>query len=646
MLQFRPEYCIAASAAMLILLIMFFMKRNYGMRSNRIFFLMLIDCFLAAMINISTFYVISFPERYPLWFCYACNEVYLFLYNAMAVLLLLYIDSKTRIASIKKLMRGICMAIALFDALIIFTTHWTKLVVFYDENLVYTHGPMMRSLYVTAFMSVAIATAIFNAKHKMFNLYQVLSIDLFVVGVFASVIFQLGHREYVISNFVCAMVLFFIYTAFENQAYYLHGDTLCYNRRAFIKTVDLLRFKKEEYMLAIIRVADFENIRHSLGKMGVDDLSERIAERVCRKFGKSAYYIDLDCFAVSRSVSVGAGVSKKEIESCFEEQYLLQLGDDEVPIRIEPDLCFVRVNDTDISGSEMVELIQKLPEHYSEYSSAVLYADELIKPIRREKEVLRLIDKAIRNRGFVVYYQPILDVEVGSFTCAEALIRLKDEEAGLVGPEEFIPVAEKNGRIHEIGDYVFRDVCRFIRENEILSRGVNYIEINLSPEQCNRVELANQLITVAMEYGIDFRQINLEITETAEMRGQGVRNMNRLINNLHDRGVTFSLDDFGSGFAAIDYLIKLPVDIVKIDKGILWQAMNDEPSMKILKNTIRMIKEVGKKIVVEGIETREMADLLIRNGCDYLQGYLYSRPVPEEEYLEFLSRSEEYLEAL
>ncbi len=635
-LLYNPHYCIASVGANCILLIMFFMKRNYSLRSNKIFFVMLIDNLLASLINITTFYTISFPERHPQWINYASNIAYLLVYNFMAVLFLLYVDSKTKIGSIKKVMSMIGTTIIIYDAFVILTTPFTKWIIYYNEANVYSHGPLMYSLYITAFICVAIAITIFIAKRKMFNHYQVLSILLFAIGVVFAIIFQFLHRSQVISNFVCTMILFFIHTAFENQAYYLYADTLCYNRRAFIKTIDSYRFRKEDYLLAIIRIDDFENIKHSLGRMGVDDLAERIAERICREFGKSAYYVDINCFAVIK-LSANTHQLSRQIKECFTGSFNLEIGDDEIELNLEPVISFINVHGENVEGYEMTTLIQSSADHFRDTEHMIQESDELIKPIRREKEVLRLIDNAIKNDGFMVYYQPILDIHSRTFNCSEALIRLKDEKMGFVGPEEFIPIAEKNGRIHDIGDYVFRTVCRFIKVNDVLSKGVKYIEINLSPEQCNRMELANQLISVATEFGVDFRQINLEITETAEMKGYGMVSVNDLITNLHSRGVTFSLDDFGSGFAAIDYLIKLPVDIVKIDKGILWQAMNDEASMTILKNTIRMIKEVGKKIVVEGIETKEMADILIANGCDYLQGYLFSRPLPPEAYIEFIS---------
>lgn len=224
------------------------------------------------------------------------------------------------------------------------------------------------------------------------------------------------------------------------------------------------------------------------------------------------------------------------------------------------------------------------------------------------------------------------------FSSSEALIRLIDDELGFISPEEFIPIAEKNGRILEIGELVFRKVCRFMKESACLKLGVHYIEINLSPVQCFHEELAETFLAIMDQYGISPLCVNREITETAEMEHGGIRILQDNMQKMNAKGVSFSIDDFGSGFAAIDYLLRLPVSIVKIDKGILWQAMKDPNAMIVLQNTMQMLQLIGKKIVVEGVETQEMVSILCQNGCDYMQGYFYSKPLPEEEYIRFLEK--------
>ena len=156
--------------------------------------------------------------------------------------------------------------------------------------------------------------------------------------------------------------------------------------------------------------------------------------------------------------------------------------------------------------------------------------------------------------------------------------------------------------------------------------------------QCVQERLSERLMEIMKEYGIPPEQINFEITETAGLANYDMllRNMNSLIS----QGVTFSMDDYGTGFSTANYLISLPMDIVKIDKSILWPAMENKEAFVILRHTVEMLKSLNKRIVVEGVETEEMANLLIDMGCDYLQGYYYQKPVPEDKYVEFLKENQ------
>lgn len=146
--------------------------------------------------------------------------------------------------------------------------------------------------------------------------------------------------------------------------------------------------------------------------------------------------------------------------------------------------------------------------------------------------------------------------------------------------------------------------------------------------------LADKILSVFEEYKVSPKMFNFEITETAgSVNDDALRkNMKRLI----DCGSSFSMDDYGTGFSTATYLISLPLRIIKIDKSILWSAMENEEAFIILRNTVQMLKQLNKKIVVEGVETEEMRDTLIEMGCDFLQGYHYSKPLPKEAFTEYI----------
>ena len=165
-----------------------------------------------------------------------------------------------------------------------------------------------------------------------------------------------------------------------------------------------------------------------------------------------------------------------------------------------------------------------------------------------------------------VYYQPIYSTRERCFTSAEALVRIRDEKGEIVPPGIFIEVAEQNGLILRLGEMVFEKVCRCVKEHDIEQYGLHYIEINLSVVQCSYEQLAEDYIKIMEKYNIPSEFINLEITESASMEAKRI-----LLNNMRslmDYGVRFSLDDFGTGQSNLNYIVDMPVDIVKFDKDM------------------------------------------------------------------------------
>ena len=274
---------------------------------------------------------------------------------------------------------------------------------------------------------------------------------------------------------------------------------------------------------------------------------------------------------------------------------------------------------------------EKLP-----YNGEVIHADG--STVKRMVSLLTgmdsIIERALANHGFHVYYQPIYSIEKKRFVSAEALLRLIDEKEGFISPEIFIPAAEKSGAIHKIGDYVLTEVFQFIASSEYKKLGLEYIEINLSVSQCMHHGLADSILESMSRYGVSSNQVNLEITESAASYDQSVMSEN--LEQLSAAGLTFSLDDYGTGYSNMYRIAALPLKIVKLDKTFV----NNQNSKMwtILQNTVRMIKDLNMEIVVEGIETEEMVKKFSDLKCDFIQGYFFSKPIPQREFEEFIDR--------
>ncbi len=248
-----------------------------------------------------------------------------------------------------------------------------------------------------------------------------------------------------------------------------------------------------------------------------------------------------------------------------------------------------------------------------------------------ESKILVALKNAIKTRNLKVYYQPIYDTNMNCILTAEALVRLDDPVLGLVTPDKFIPLAEKNGLIKDVGDFVFEEVCSFLDRHRSNQFSFSKVEVNLSVLQCADEELPGRWAAIMKKYNVTPEKFCLEITESAMMSSRS--NMGKVIRALKEQGFSFALDDYGTGFSNDFVITEFPFDLIKIDKSIVWGADNNEKGDKLLHHIISMIHDLDMKVVAEGVETESQRAKLEQANVEYLQGFLFSKPVPETEAL-------------
>lgn len=272
----------------------------------------------------------------------------------------------------------------------------------------------------------------------------------------------------------------------------------------------------------------------------------------------------------------------------------------------------------------------------------VMIDDTILVEKNKIAKVETIVQDAILQDGFDVFYQPIYSNSKKAFVSAEALVRLKDTTTvGYISPELFIPISEQNGMIHDLGNTVFRKVCKFVSEKKLEEYGVHYIEVNLSGAQFMNDRLNEMLADCVKAYHISPEFINLEITETASVEAASMLEYN--MHRLKACNFTFSMDDFGTGYSNLSKIAQSNFDIIKLDKSLIWPCFDPETEKEariILESSVDMILKLGKEIVAEGVETKEQVDYLSGLGVEYLQGYYFSRPISEEQYIEFLRENQ------
>lgn len=262
--------------------------------------------------------------------------------------------------------------------------------------------------------------------------------------------------------------------------------------------------------------------------------------------------------------------------------------------------------------------------------------------IREQRQVKAEITKALAEDRLEVYFQPIYSIHRERFVSAEALARIVTTEGKLLMPGIFIPVAEEYGLISQIGEKVFELTCRFFREEKMTERGIDYFEVNLSVAQCENARLHEVYQRIMNKEDISPDAINLEITESSALKNRNILLDN--MNALGNLGCSFALDDFGTGESNLNYILDMPVQLIKFDRSMVQDYFVNERAKVVMRSTVAMIKEIGLKIVAEGVETKEQLDAMKELGVDYIQGYYFSKPLPRKEFLKFLEKNNQTVE--
>jgi EAL domain-containing protein (putative c-di-GMP-specific phosphodiesterase class I) len=261
----------------------------------------------------------------------------------------------------------------------------------------------------------------------------------------------------------------------------------------------------------------------------------------------------------------------------------------------------------------------------------VLVFNTKIMEIRQRKlDVMDAIRNAVNDDSKVrVYYQPIYNIATGKMVSAEALVRIEDEVLGRLMPTEFIPLAEQTGSIVKLTTIILRKVCRRLRESAETLAQLEYISVNLSVEDFSSPDVAGTLLGIIKAEGIASSRIGFELTES--MLIESYAPIARTLSILAASGVTFALDDFGIGYSNIIALSSLPFNTVKIDRSVV---VNAESDYKMLELLVLMLRKMGKKLVAEGVETHNQLEIVRQAGIHWVQGFLFSPPVSDEEFLQ------------
>lgn len=641
---------ICSVVTLIVLILSLFIRRMTRGTSNVIFFLLTITVFLSGIFDIARLCLPKYltPSVQSQYLVYGLNYAYYIFRNLSTPVYILFIFSICGMWHdfYNDMLLKVTWAVPVTGiiGLIVVDCFIHKIFVITPE-LVYERGPWLSYIRIAAIwiLAYSIICLIYNknmlTKHKFYLLLSLSPIN--IIGI----LIQSYWPQYIVEIICTTFPLLFISLAVQKPEEIIDMNSGSLNLQAFKNELRRNFAAKRKSRLISMQIIDFERIKNQFGKENLKTFLSYIIKSlytICKNDEYEVYYLDEGAFSILtlKDDQKGNEELARRVRNFMAGRHTIN----NINFMIDFKICYLRCPE-DLKDFDSVINFERNMLHILMETNSLIYLEEISdsRDFQIHYQIDHIIQKGISNNNFEMYYQPIYDIEKKQFVSAEALIRLKDDELGFISPAVFIPAAEKSGTIHQIGDFVLEDVISFISKNSIDYYGLEYIELNLSVAQCIESNLSEKILKLLEKYTVSPDQINLEITETSQNVNFEIIEKN--INLLAQSGISFSLDDYGTGYSNILRITKLPLHIIKLDKSFVDDL--ERPGMKtIIKETIAMLKKMNKKILIEGVETYEDFDYFRAAGCDYVQGYYFSKPLNRDEFFRFLESTNDIVEVL
>ena len=420
------------------------------------------------------------------------------------------------------------------------------------------------------------------------------------------------------------------YLATHDQLTGLPNRTLFLDRLA--QALTSARHKGELLAVVLTDVERFKHVNDTFGRQASDVLLRQLVDRLRNVFEDRASLarVGSDVFALIFSDFTQA----EEVAKLVHRRIDTVIAD---PFSVDGQVLHLAVRAGVAfypgDGAEAETLFKNaeaaLKRAKSQHERVVLYTPDLNARVAEQLALESKLRRALERDEFILHYQPKVDLDTGRIVGLEALIRWQDPESGLVPPMQFIPLIEETGLILQVGRWVMQEAVRTVAALRAKGFSPLRIAVNVSPIQLRQKDFVRSVAEVIAAADGEAHGLDLEITESVIM--DDIEANVRKLNELRSMGVELAIDDFGTGYSSLAYIQRLPVGVIKIDRAFIRNLPDDANSESIVSSIISLTHALKRKVVAEGVETEEQANLLRRLKCDEFQGYLFSRPVPAEQ---------------
>ena len=635
------RFQIASFVILAILEVIYFLRPKIRLLSNRIFTVLMVSAFIYLLFDFATVFALVYYDYLPLWFVRFTHQGFITFLDIALSCIYLYIDMLNR--NQRRYSQSELSVIIFSYVVVVASVIFAPIDYYIEEDGIYSYGLMVNCVYAVLII-YSVMTIIQTLRHMKNQAHRkqkicVLMTMMLWVG-FGGV--QILEPKILMSSVGISAIILLMFLSLENPSEYLDSETRAFNYYALRTVLQEYMSRHKNYAVVSMELDEASVIENYASNTIISEVLIEIKCYIEKTFKSPCYRVNRMTLAF---IIDNKKISKLDtfleiLADRFSQPW--ELKDRSVRLNAHANvLCCPE--DFPFEGSilELLDFAED-SETYGHSIGFIRRIDDKSREKRiRNRKILHMVSDAIKNDTIEMYFQPIYSLEEKKFTNAEALVRLKDKETlGVISPEEFIPLAEKKGMIMPLSNLIFNHVFSFMSENNLRKKKLNRIEVNLSGLQSVDANLPKLMKSLLMKYNIAPDCVNLEITESIAVTSGYMLKKN--MEELKKFGCSFAMDDFGTGYSNLSRIARADFELIKIDKSLLWPCFKEEASEGtknakiLLENMISMLLKMGRKIVVEGIETKEQFEYLERLGITYAQGFYFSKPLPEDEFIKFI----------
>lgn len=625
------EFLMVALVLLFILLLHFVKRRRVADANGRLFSFFIVVGILDVTFDMISTVLIS--GDYPQLAATAklVLTVFYVLQVMMPCAMLCYTQSLRAISESKLhkfILNSVIPASCMLAAVI--CNYWGGFLFYFDEAGNYWRGSwyLLTYIYAVAYGIICLVGSIIHLGELERDQFRVI-VEFMLIEVI-SVVIQ-AATGLLTTGLGIAVGILVLYLTINNPSAYTDHLTGVLDKKYFRKWMKLQIGKPWKIHLIAVELRHLKQVNKTLGTSWGDDLLMQIAEylqelsvsgRVFRTGGNQYVLI---------STTLAEYEKQREALQAYFNSLFSVKGEN---LRFPAVICGIKDAGRLETADNLEAYIEYLISLTPNLDELVMMQDDekTLSGFRYEQEIERYLNTAIEQDLFELAYQPVYSLEKNGYVSLEALSRLRHPTLGPVSPEVFINIAERNGRVSEVGVLQFRRLCSFVSRHPELMDELWNVKFNLSPAELLKPGHTQKLIGLIHEYQIPPSFIQFEITENVATEYS--KRLYRLVEEFHREGIKLCLDDFGSGYSNLNAVMKLPFSCIKLDRSMLRGVCTDPLVSNFYSSIVSVLESLGYNVISEGVETEEEMTLLKSWGVRLIQGYFFSKPLPEAEVLQ------------